>query len=369
MRKKTNIYINKWLLPFSWMYGIIVFFRNKFYDWGWFGSEEFDIPVVCIGNITVGGTGKTPHTEYIIELLRKKKRVAMLSRGYGRKTSGFILADVDATAQTIGDEPYQIKSKFPDIVVAVDEKRRRGIHRLLALETPPEVILLDDAFQHRAVKPSYTIILTDYNRPMYKDKLLPAGRLRESANNVHRADDIIMTKCPELQPIDFRLLRHEMDTFPYQGVYFTKIVYKKLHPVFKNTQINNITLENLQGKSILLVTGIASPQMIVKEMQQHTNKIMQKIYPDHYSFRKSDIYDIINKFGEISDDNKLIVTTEKDATRLVLFADQIDDSLQDVFYYLPIQVDFLDDNDKQQFNEKIQNHVRDYTRDRAILKK
>ena len=370
MREKVNVKTNKWLLPLSWIYGIIIFFRNKFYDWGWFSSEEFDIPVICIGNITVGGTGKTPHTEYLIRLLKDKKRVAVLSRGYGRKTSGFILSDNGDTARTLGDEPYQIKKKFPEIIVAVDEKRRRGIHRLLKMDNPPEVILLDDAFQHRAVKPSYTVILSDYNRPMYKDKLLPVGRLREPSRNAHRANDIIVTKCPnDLQPIDFRILRHEMDAFPYQGVYYSQIVYKRLHPVFSQQESPIQDLEHLKGKTVLLVTGIASPQMIESELNNYTSKIEKLTYPDHYSFRKSDIQNIIDKFSSLTTDDKVIITTEKDATRLMLFGEMISDELKDNFFYLPIQVDFIESEENLQFNEKILNHVRDYTRDRAILKK
>lgn len=370
MREKVSVKTNKWLLPFSWIYGIIVYLRNKFYDWGWFRSEEFDIPVICIGNLTVGGTGKTPHTEYLIRLLKNEKKIAVLSRGYGRRTKGYILSDENDTASTLGDEPYQIKRKFPNIIVAVDEKRKRGIRQLLAMDNPPEVILLDDAFQHRSVRPSYTIILSDYNRPMYKDRLMPAGRLREPSRNAHRANDIIVTKCPnDLQPIDFRILRHEMDAFPYQGVYYSKIIYKKLHPVFSRQEYRVQDLEQLKGKTVLLVTGIASPRMIVNELSRHTSKIEKLTYPDHYSFRKSDIQNIIDKFIGLTTDDKVIITTEKDATRLMMFGEMISDELKDKFFYLPIQVDFIGSEENLHFNEKILNHVRDYTRDRAILKK
>lgn len=235
--KKQSVHINWWLLPISWLYGFVVCIRNRLFKWGILKSEEFDIPVICIGNITVGGTGKTPHTEYLVKLLKDKYRIAVLSRGYGRKTKGFILAGSDSTSRQIGDEPLQIKQKFPEVLVAVDAKRTRGIHNLMALEDPPEVILLDDAFQHRYVKPSYSIVLTNYNRPAYLDKLLPAGRLRESFGHIYKASMIVVTKCPDdLKPIDYRLITHEINPYPYQSLFFTRFTYKQLVPVFADKE-------------------------------------------------------------------------------------------------------------------------------------
>lgn len=191
------------LLPLSFVYGLIVGIRNSFFNMGILKSKEFNVPIICVGNITVGGTGKTPHTELILAELQKDFQVACLSRGYKRKTTGFRLADAQSTANDIGDEPLQIKKKFPDIIVAVDEKRCRGIEKLLALPAPPQVIVLDDAFQHRYVKAGKNIIMMDYNRPVYKDYLLPAGRLRETPYALRRADYIITSKCPpELTPIE-----------------------------------------------------------------------------------------------------------------------------------------------------------------------
>ena len=193
---KRSEHINNWLLPVSWMYGFGVFFRRKLFEWNILKRKSYNIPVICVGNITVGGTGKTPHVEYLIRLLQHSHRVAVLSRGYKRKTKGFILANEKTTYQEIGDEPYQIKNKFPDIIVAVDENRVRGIDKLLSMKDKPDIILLDDAYQHLYVKPSYSILLIDYNRPIYNDALLPAGRLREGSHNLDRANLVIMTKCP-----------------------------------------------------------------------------------------------------------------------------------------------------------------------------
>lgn len=362
---QPTVHINKWLLPFSWLYGIIVCLRNRFFKWGIFKREEFDLPVICIGNIAAGGTGKTPHTEYIIRLLKDKYRVAVLSRGYGRKTSGFLLGDNNSTAKTLGDEPYQIMKKFPDIIVAVDEKRRRGIRYLLDMENPPQVILLDDAFQHRYVRPSYNIVLTDFNRPLHKDKLLPAGRLREPASYARKANMIIVTKCPDLLPIDFRIISHDINALPYQHLFFSSVVYKKLKPVFNGG--NDMDMQQLAGKSVLLVTGIASPQAIIEKLKMYTDKIETMTYPDHYTFKKKDIQKIRRQFEGIQSEDKLIVVTEKDASRLVL--NDIDDELKRYFYYLPIEIGFSDEENEKKFNENILKHVRDYKTNRIVFKK
>lgn len=365
MIKRQPVHINKWLLPISWLYGLIVYFRNKFFDWGILKREEFDIPVICIGNITVGGTGKTPHTEYLIRLLQNKYRVGVLSRGYKRKTRGFVLATDQTTSRDIGDESFQIKKKFPDVIIAVDGDRRRGIKKLLALDTPPEVILLDDAFQHRYVKPSYTVVLSDFNRPVYEDTLLPAGRLRESWSHITEANIIIVTKCPKLQPIDYRIISHDINAYPYQGLYFTSLGYMELRPVFSENNTSK-PLHDLNNKHVLLATGIASPQTIISKISEFTDKVDTITYPDHHTFKPKDIKHITNRFNEISSDNKIIVVTEKDAARLVTRTD-IDDEIKAHLYYLPIEVVFMDKEDD--FNDKILKHVRENTRNRSIHKR
>jgi tetraacyldisaccharide 4'-kinase len=318
-------------------------------------QEEFDIPVICIGNITVGGTGKTPHTEYLIRLLQSKYKVGVLSRGYKRKTEGFLLATKETIGSEIGDEPFQIKNKFPDIIVAVDGNRKRGIKNMLSLENPPQVILLDDAFQHRYVKPSYVIVLSDFNRPVYEDMLLPAGRLREPFREINKADMIIITKCSkELQPIDYRIISHDINPFPYQSLYFTTLDYLELKPVFPNYGESR-SLDFLRDKNILLTTGIASPAMILKKLSEYTGKVEAITYPDHYNFKSKDIKHISDKFDAIDSDKKIILVTEKDASRLIQRED-IDKEIKKHMYYLPVEIMFMDkEND---FKNKIFNHIR-----------
>ncbi|MDO4802473.1 MAG: tetraacyldisaccharide 4'-kinase, partial [Prevotellaceae bacterium] len=223
-------------LPLSWGYGLAVFLRNELFDLGILKSQEFDIPIIGVGNITVGGTGKTPCVEYLIRLLKDDCKVAVLSRGYKRKTKGYVLANDNTPATDIGDEAFQIKQKFPEVIVAVDEKRVDGIKHLLQLNPKPDVVILDDCYQHRYVKPGINILLMDYNNMPDKDKLLPAGRLREPVSSRIRADIIIVTKCPaDLKPIDFRVLTKEVGVYPYQRVYFSSIQYQALRKMEPST--------------------------------------------------------------------------------------------------------------------------------------
>ena len=240
------IKINKWLYPVSWIYGTGVWLRNKLFDWGIYKERKFDIPVISVGNITVGGTGKTPHTEYLIRLLQKDYKVAVLSRGYKRKSKGFVLARPDTSVQMIGDEPFQMKQKFPDIHMAVDRDRCHGIEQLCNSHIAPgtEVIILDDAFQHRYVKPGINILLVDYHRLICEDTLLPAGRMREPENGKSRAHIVIVTKCPkDITPMDLRVLSKQMELYPYQQLYFTTLTYGKLHPLF--TAGNAVSLKEI----------------------------------------------------------------------------------------------------------------------------
>ncbi len=361
-----NIKINKALLPLSWIYGLAVGLRNKLFDWKLLPAEEFSVPVICIGNITVGGTGKTPHTEYLIRLLLPEYKIAVLSRGYKRKTSGYILADEQSSCASIGDEPYQMFRKFPEIIVAVDSNRRRGIRNLLALpeEIRPEVILLDDAFQHRYVKPSLSILLTDSNRLIYEDKLLPAGRLREPAKNKSRAEILIVTKCPEdLKPIHYRVTGKALDLYPYQSLFFTSFRYGNLIPVFNSGEstANSAAGKSLQsiqsGKSrVLLVSGIASPQHLIDELHRYAPVMEVLSFPDHHHFSIEDLKKIKQTFDRMQGDNKLIVTTEKDAVRLLDFP-EMDELLKKSLYYLPVEVVFNLD-EAPLFNQKIETHVR-----------
>ena len=284
------------LLPLSVIYGVVTGVRNFLFHIGILKSQTFRIPVICVGNITVGGTGKTPHTELIISELKKKFRVACLSRGYKRKTRGFILANEHSTAAEIGDEPMQIKSKYLDILVACDGKRVRGIQKLLALPEPPEVILLDDAFQHRYVQADKNIVLIDYNRPVHEDCLLPAGRLRESTQALKRADYIIVTKCPKnIQPIEKRILSKHLKIKPYQQLFFTTLEYGKIKPLFP--QYESIIPD--RSSSILCLTGIAQPGPYIDHLKTFTSDITGIRYPDHHHFTKKDFQHITRTFESI----------------------------------------------------------------------
>lgn len=347
------------LYPASLIYGFVVFVRNLMFDYKILKSTEFDIPIVSIGNITVGGTGKTPHTEYLIRLLKGEFKIATLSRGYKRKTSGYILADDRTTASDIGDEPMQLKSKFDDIQVAVAEKRVVGIERLLALpkEEKPDAILLDDAFQHRYVKPGINILLIDYSRPISEDYLMPLGRLRESDSNIKRSNIIIITKCPaQIKPIERRIIAKQIDLRPYQALFFTAIDYGQLTPAFGKF-INYSSFYIEKSFSILLVTGIANPFLLKKHLDQFAKNVEEVHYPDHHTFSKGDIKNIAQKFEEMNGSKKIIVTTEKDVMRLREMSN-IDDELKRRIFYIPLKIKFLD-NEGKEFDRKIKNYVRE----------
>jgi len=347
------------MLPLSWLYGLIMFFRNKFFDWGIFKQKEYDIPVICVGNITVGGTGKTPHIEYLIELLKPRYKIAVLSRGYKRKSKGFVLATEETTASKIGDEPFQIKSKYPDILVAVDANRQRGIEMLLGLpqNEKPEIILLDDAFQHRYVKPSFTILLTDFNRLMTQDKLLPAGRLREPVYHAEKANIIIVTKCPpELNALEQRLITKDIHPYPYQELLYTLFQYGMITPLFGSQKLA-FPISKIKDYEVLIVTGIANPRPLYKAVRKYTQKIVKIRYPDHHQFSKKDISKIKSTFDEMEGEDRIILVTEKDAARLSA-SKYLDDDLRKSMYYLPIQVNFVNPEDKVMFNTKILEHVR-----------
>lgn len=328
------------LLPLSFVYGLIVSIRNSFFNMGILKSKEFNVPIICVGNITVGGTGKTPHTELILAELQKDFQVACLSRGYKRKTKGFRLADAQSTANDIGDEPLQIKKKFPGILVAVDEKRCRGIEKLLALPAPPQVIVLDDAFQHRYVKAGKNIIMMDYNRPVYKDYLLPAGRLRETPYALRRADYIIASKCPpELTPIEKRLVFKHLKIKPYQQLFFTRQGYGSI-----TSLCSGQTLAQPEKKaSILCITGIAQPESYIEYLKQFSSDIMAIRYPDHHNFKSKDIAEIEKVFRSIRNMNKYIFTTEKDAMRLKDC--NIPKDILEKTYYIPVEPIFFNKKD------------------------
>lgn len=357
------------LYPLAWLYGTVVFLRNRAYDLELLKSREFDVPVISIGNITVGGTGKTPHVEYLVNLLKDKYEVATLSRGYKRKTKGFRLVEKESLVREVGDEPLQIKNKFPEATVSVCENRVAGVEKLLepADEKTPDVVLLDDAFQHRRISPGINILLIDYNRQIKNDSLLPVGRLREGIYQMRRANILIFTKCPEeVTPIMRRILMNDVNLLPYQSLYFTRLVYGTLQPVFEAPEIKE---ENYRDVAchMLVVTGIASPKQMhsfIRKMGTHM-EILD--FPDHHAYGPDDIREIEKRFNEIKSERKLIVTTEKDAMRFKDI-DELSDELKNAMYYLPVQIDFLEE-EKKSFNKKILNYVGENKSNRELHKR
>ncbi|WP_372755031.1 tetraacyldisaccharide 4'-kinase [Labilibaculum sp.] len=359
MKKLTPI-LKILLIPFSILYGIIVFVRNLLFDFSILPSTEFKIPIISVGNITVGGTGKTPHIEYLITLLNGDFKIATLSRGYKRKSKGYLLADEFSTSSLIGDEPMQIKRKFPDILVSVDKDRVQGVRKLLQSESGNQLdaILLDDAFQHRFIKPGLSILLIDYSRPITRDYILPYGRLRESSHEKDRANIIIVSKSPEnMTPIDRRIIVKELNLLPFQSLYFTCLDYGSLMPVFKDKAINIINEEwEKENFSILLVTGIANPKPLRNYLENFSDHVKEIKFPDHYSFTNKDMETIRKKFEELRGTNKIIVTTEKDATRFYdMNIEQ--DLIKTHLFFIPLRIKFLN-GDKSRFDLQIMNHVR-----------
>jgi len=336
------IILRKILFPIGIIYWIVTFIRNFFYDRGIFKSHSFDDPIIAVGNLSVGGTGKSPQIEYLIRLLSDKYKVATLSRGYKRSTTGFVLADYTATAKTLGDEPYQFYSKYPKTIVAVDEDRVEGIEILLELDNKPDLILLDDAFQHRKVKAGFYILLTAYDDLFCDDFILPFGNLRESNMGKKRADMIIVTKCP----ININELAQQkiIDKLKVtQPVYFTSIVYDEY--VYSETE--KVLVEELKKEDKIVVAGIAKPQPFFSFLKVNLNETL--VFSDHHDFEEKDIATILNKAK-----NKKIITTEKDYVRLrgLLPKEQL--------YYLPIQSQFIDLG--SDFDKKIMNYVEQSSR-------
>jgi tetraacyldisaccharide 4'-kinase len=364
MQPDNSIKMNHWLSPFSFFYGLGVRLRNQLFNWGVLPKEQFDIPVICVGNLAAGGTGKTPHTEYIINILRKKYRIAVLSRGYKRKTSGFIIADKNNTSHDIGDEQFQIKMNFPDIIVALDANRRRGIKQLLALpeEKRPEIILLDDGFQHRYVTPSFNIILTDYNRLFYDDKLLPVGLLREPIQAIRHADIVIVTKCKyDLKPIEYRIIEGHMNLLAHQEVFFTRYTYKDLKPVFPSIALPLVKRDIRKNDDVLIISGIANPADFIQEIKKYSSKVQAVTFSDHHDFTEKDIEKINAIFSQMESPEKLIIVTEKDAARL-LGNPHIPEEWKSKIHYQPIDINFHGDKEGL-FKELITKHIETVLRD------
>jgi tetraacyldisaccharide 4'-kinase len=315
--------------------------------------KEFNIPIISVGNITVGGTGKTPHVEYLVKLLKDENNPAVLSRGYKRKTKGFYIAGNYPKPDEIGDEPCQIKKKFPDVTVAVDANRVRGVQKLI--EQGIQLIILDDAFQHRYVKPGLSILLVDFNRNINEDYLLPFGRLREGVAAKDRADIMIISKTPpDIKPIDRRIIHKNLYPRPYQKVFFTGLRYGNIKAVFKEA-VNNVSLQDLKNGSIVLFTGIAHTKQLLEYLDGFCENIIHLNYPDHANYSLKRINKIIDTFNNVKNTNKIILTTEKDAVKVSELPIEHNIFKQKLFF-LPIEVFFIDE--ERDFNNQIIDYVR-----------
>jgi len=337
------------LFPFALIYGAIIIIRNIFYDKGWLKSGGFNIPIICVGNLSVGGTGKSPMVENLAGLLKDRFKVATLSRGYKRRTKGYILADEKSTALEIGDEPMQFHLNHPEIYVAVGEERIEAIPQLLYDHPETEVIILDDAFQHRSIKAGLNIILTDYNNLYSRDFFLPTGDLRDQGSSAKRAEIIIVTKCkPELNESEAKNIREELRILPHQHLFFTTIRYGSPYHLITR---KNISLN--RQMEVLLVCGIANPEPLKKFLHEETLTYEACYYNDHHIFSIDDLTEIRTRFQQIEATEKVIITTEKDAVRLIKFGEELKDI---PFYVLPISVSFLFSETKA-FNNLIINFI------------
>ena len=341
--------LRKILKPLSVLYGEVTNLRNKAYDKNIIQVTAFDFPVISVGNLSTGGTGKTPQVEYLIRLLQKDYRVAVLSRGYKRKSKGFIIAGKDATAEQIGDEPMQYFLKFPEIMVAVDANRINGIDQLRAQEPKPDVIILDDAFQHRSVKAGLNILLTTFDKPYSKDEVLPSGDLREKRSGAKRAEVIVLTKCPEhLSEKDQFEKAKELNPELYQTVFFSAITYDRDVLSEKDT----ININDLKDYKVLLVTGIAKTDPLVNFLISKGCAIKHLRFSDHHQFSNNDIKRISDEFSDLNEKRKIILTTEKDYVRTPEFS-----GLN--VYYLPIQTKFI--SNQIDFDKIVLKYVRENT--------
>ncbi|MGV0924733.1 tetraacyldisaccharide 4'-kinase [Empedobacter tilapiae] len=339
----------RFLLPFSGLYWIGTSVRNLFYNIGMMRSSSFKIPIINVGNLSVGGTGKSPHIMYLIDLLKDEKLIATLSRGYGRKTKGFLIANYSSKVYDIGDEPMQFFQRFKNrILIAVCEDRAFGAQKLID-HYKAETILLDDAYQHRGIKAGFNILLTDYNNPYYKDFLLPAGDLRESRSGVRRADIIIVTKCPDrISEEKHKEISKKIKLKSHQQLFFSKIVYdNKLIG-----KLDNVEKSTWKSLNVILVTGIAKTEGLVKFAEENFANVLHLEYPDHHNFSQSEIEYIYKRYEDTEGRkrfDKIIMTTEKDYMRLME-----ESMIKDDLYYIPISIDI---NDKEKFNQTILEYV------------
>jgi len=340
------------LFPLSFIYFAIIWCRNRLYDNGILKSVSFNLPVICIGNLSTGGTGKSPMVEYLVRSLKNEVKVATLSRGYKRKTKGYAMADENSTALDIGDEPMLFHIKFPDIAVTVGEERLEAIPQLLHDRPDTGVIILDDAFQHRAVKAGYNILLVDCNNLFTRDWYLPTGNLRDERKNYKRADLVIITKCPpQMTRTQMERTEKEISPLPNQRLFYATIRYSLPYHIFTKE-----TFQLDSNLEVLLITGIANPAPLKKYLQVHTAAYYQLNFNDHQIFTIDDLKDIIKRFDDIQSDSKIILTTEKDAVRLTKFSNALTGL---PLYVIPIEHEFLFGGG-QQFNTLVKTFIHNF---------
>lgn len=340
------------LAPVAMLYKAGVTFRHRLFDWGILKSERFDVPVICIGNITVGGTGKTPMAEMVLDYMSQFHRVALISRGYGRRTKGYLEVRADAHYRDVGDEPLQIKLKFPEVVVAVCEKRAEGIRRLLAEHPEIDLVVMDDGFQHRYVEPKINIVMIDATRPVQLDRMLPAGSLRDLPEQLHRAHYFIVTKCPErMAPIDRRILRKVLIQVAYQRVYFTRFESFMPQPLYGDEAPG----EPLKyGQRVIALSGIGNPGPFLQTLRGQYDVVAEMTLDDHHVYKVRDMNALEALLAKYPD--AVIVTTEKDAVKMTNRA-KVPQAVRRALYYQPINISFIEDS-ATDFLQKLEEDVR-----------
>lgn len=342
------------MAPFALLYGLGVTLRNLFYKVGILKEVSFNLPIISVGNLTMGGTGKTPHIEYLVQWLSQYLKIAVLSRGYKRKTKGFREVAVRSVADAVGDEPLQYKRKFPQSLIYVAESRVLGIPKIMSLHPDIQLLLLDDAFQHRAVKPGINILLTEYSRLFTTDFLLPMGRLREWRNAYKRADLILVTKCPSiLSETDKRSIAAKINPEPNQQLFFTTYQYRPLyHLLYPQIQVN------LQpNMHVLVICAIANTDFLLQYLETQVNSVKIMEYEDHHDFTSYEVAQLKAQYEAIEEDNRIIITTEKDAVRLEKHKEFLRSEELPVFV-LPAHVSFIGGD--QQFQEYIKNYLLEF---------
>ncbi len=350
-----DIVIRVLLLPLALLYGMVIGLRNLLYRIGLLRSIEFDLPVISVGNLTVGGAGKSPHIEYLLRWLDQYINVAVLSRGYGRKTEGYRPVSVIDSVEQAGDEPVQFKRKFPEVPISVSESRALGVPELVRRNPDLHCVLLDDAFQHLAVTPGLNILLTEYSRPFTRDWLLPAGRLREGRFEYRRADIILVTKCPDNLTARQRLhMEQEIDPFPRQRVFFTKYSYGLPYELLRPDLKRNLDLQT----DVLLVSAIANTDYLLQYLAQTVNSVQALEYSDHHYFTEADLHTVRRRFNAMPGQHNIILTTEKDATRLELHRQFLWENQISIFV-LPAVVEFCD-NDEAEFQAEVQRFLLEF---------